>query len=278
MTALRVDAHHHIWSLARGDYFWIDFSNAAQRPLHRDFGTADFEPMRAKWRIDRTVLVQAAPTVEETEYMLALAEATPWIGKVVGWIDFEDSAHRRHLERFARHPKFAGVRPMIQDIPDPDWMLRQEVRWGYDAVVALDLTFDALGHSTHADNFLRLLARYPSMRVVVDHGMKPAIRDNAFEPWAGSMARIAKETGAYCKLSGLVTEARRDWTPEILAPYVRHIMESFGPDRVMWGSDWPVVELAATYDRWRETAEQLIDPKTHDKVFGSTAARFYRLS
>jgi len=275
---LRVDAHHHVWSLARGDYSWIDFSNAAQKPLHRDFATADLEPMRARWRIDRTVLVQAAPTIEETEYMLGIADATPWIGKVVGWIDFEDRSHRRHLERFAKHPKFAGVRPMIHDLADPNWMHRRDVQWGYETVIALGLAFEALGYPLHAENFLRLFERHPTMRVVVDHCMKPAIRDDAFAPWAQSMTRMARETGAFCKLSGLVTETRHGWTPEILAPYVRHVLDSFGPDRVMWGSDWPVVELASTYDKWRETAEQLVDPQAHALVFGGTAARFYRLS
>lgn len=277
MTRFRVDAHHHLWSLARGDYSWIDFSNAAQKPIHRDFAAADFEPIRAKWRIDRTILVQAAPTVEETEFLLGIADQTPWIGKVIGWIDFEDRAHRRRLERFARHPKFAGVRPMIQDIADPDWMHRPDVQWAYEAVAALDLTFEALGYPTHGENFLRLFARHPDMRVVVDHAMKPAIREGAFAPWAQTMSRIAGETGAFCKLSGLVTEAARDWTPETLAPYVRHVLDCFGPERVMWGSDWPVVELACSYDRWRETAEQLVDRQARDAVFGGTAARFYRL-
>jgi L-fuconolactonase len=275
---LRVDAHHHFWSVARGDYSWMDPSNPAQKPILRDFGPADFEGFREKWGIDRTVLVQAAATVEETEYMLGIADATPWVGKVVGWIDFEDRSHRRHLDRFAKHPKFAGVRPMIQDLPDPGWMHRADVQWAYEAVMALNLTFDALGYPIHAENFLRLFERYPSLRVIVDHCMKPAIRDNAFEPWAGTMTRIAKETGAFCKLSGIVTEARPDWTPEILEPYVRHILDAFGPERVMWGSDWPVVELAATYDKWRETAERLIGAEGRELIFGGTAARVYGMS
>jgi L-fuconolactonase len=274
----RVDAHHHFWSVARGDYFWMDPSNPAQKPILRDFGPADFEAFRAKWKIDRTVLVQAAPTIEETEYMLGIADATPWVGKVVGWIDFEDKSHKRHLERFAKHPKFAGVRPMIQDIPDPDWMHREDVQWAYEAIIDLDLTFDALGYPIHSETFLRLFGRYPAMRVVVDHCMKPVIRENRFEPWGQIMTRIARETGVYCKLSGIVTEARPDWTFEAIAPYARHIIEAFGPERVMWGSDWPVVEVAATYEKWRETAERLVGERGRDMIFGGTAAKFYRLS
>jgi L-fuconolactonase len=275
---LRVDAHQHFWSVARGDYFWMDPSNPVQKPILRDFGPSDFAGFREKWNIDRTVVVQAAPTIAETEYLLGIADATPWVGKVVGWIDFEDRSHRRHLERFARHPKFAGVRPMIQDIADPDWMHRPDVQWAYEAITALDLTFDALGYPIHAENFLRLLSRYPAMRAVVDHCMKPAIRQNAFEPWAKNIARIARETGACCKLSGIVTEAGRDWSFETVAPYARHVISAFGAERVMWGSDWPVVEIAAPYNTWRETAERIVDEEDRGMIFGGTAAKFYRLA
>lgn len=274
---MRVDAHQHFWTRSRGDYFWMDPANPAQKPILRDFYPADFEGFRKKWNIDRTVLVQAAPTIEETEYMLGMADATPWIGKVVGWIDFEDETHRRHLERFAKHPKFAGVRPMIQDIPDLDWMFRPDVQWGYDAIIDLDLTFDALGFARHAENFLRLFARYPKMRTVIDHCMKPVIREQQFEPWAATMTRIARETSVFCKLSGIVTEALADWTFDTVAPYGRHVVEAFGPDRVMWGSDWPVVEIAAPYDKWREAAERIVGADGGDKIFGATAAKFYRL-
>ncbi|MEX2080426.1 MAG: amidohydrolase family protein, partial [Dehalococcoidia bacterium] len=161
---------------------------------------------------------------------------------------------------------------------DPDWMHRPDVQWGYEAAVGLDLAFDALGYPIHGENFLRLFARYPTMRVVIDHGMKPAIRDNAFEPWARNITRIATETGAFCKLSGLVTEARPGWTLEVIEPYARHITAAFGPERVMWGSDWPVVELAASYDRWMETAERIVGDQGRDRIFGGTAAEFYRLT
>jgi len=275
---MRVDAHHHFWSRARGDYFWMDPTNPVQAPILRDFAPADLDGFRKHWKIDRTVLVQAAPTIEETEYMLGIADATPWVGKVVGWIDFEDKSHRRHLERFARHPKFAGVRPMIQDIPDPDWMHRPDIRWAYEAVIDLDITFDALGYPIHLENFLRLFSRYPKMRIVIDHCMKPVIRGNEFEPWAGRMSKIAADTGVFCKLSGIVTEAKPDWTYETIAPYARHVISAFGPDRVMWGSDWPVLEIAGTYDRWREAAERIVGDSGADQIFGGTAVAFYRLT
>jgi len=157
-------------------------------------------------------------------------------------------------------------------------MLRADVQWGYAAICALDLTFDALGLPRHLDNFLRLFDRYPKMRVVVDHCMKPEIRNDAFDDWAAKMAAIAEKTGAYCKLSGLATEARSDWDVAKLKPYAQHVIASFGAGRVMWGSDWPVVNLAGGYDSWREAAEAIVTPADRDRIFGGTAKEFYRIS
>jgi L-fuconolactonase len=272
-----VDAHQHFWSPSRGDYHWMN-ANAAVAAIARDILPRHLEPTLKKHAITRTVLVQAAESVEETEYMLGLADATEWIGKVVGWINFEDKSHIRHLQRFAKHPKFAGVRPMIQDIPDPDWMLRTQVQWAYEAIIAHDLTFDALGFPIHLSRFHEIFTRYPTMRVVIDHGMKPIIRHGEFDAWAKAMAAIAETTAVHCKLSGLANEAGADWTPQKLAPYVAHLLKVFGPNRIMWGSDWPVLELAGTYDNWLTTARSLIPQADAPAIFGGTAARFYRLA
>ena len=210
--------------------------------------------------------------------MLGLADATEWIGKVVGWINFEDKSHLKHLQRFAKHPKFAGVRPMIQDIPDPDWMLREQVQWAYEAIIAHDLTFDALGFPVHLPRFHEIFTRYPKMRAVIDHGMKPVIRNGEFDQWAKAIASIAETTSVYCKLSGLANEAGTDWTPQSLAPYIEHLLKIFGPNRLMWGSDWPVLELAGSYDNWLATARSLIPHADAPAIFGGTAARFYRLA
>ena len=186
--------------------------------------------------------------------MLGLADASDSALAVVGWVNFEDAGDRRQLERLARHPKLAGVRPLIQDIPDVDWMLRGDVQWAYQAIIDVDLTFDALGFPPHLDNFLTIFRRYPDLRVVIDHCMKPRIRDYrtepaaAFDDWAEKMSRLADETAAFCKLSGLVTEANEDWTVDDLRPFAGHVLSAFGPERVMWGSDWPVCRNRATYD------------------------------
>lgn len=280
---MRIDSHQHYWQPARGDYGWMPKDDPV---LSRPYFPEDLAPFLRDAGIDRTVLVQAAPTVEETEYMLGLADAMPSVAAVVGWVDFEDRSHLKHLERLKNHPKFVGVRPMIQDIPDVDWMLRPDVQWAYDALVDLDLTFDALGFSRHLANFLTIFNRYPKLRVVVDHCMKPQIRDHgtareelAF--WAEGMRRIAAETDAFCKFSGLVTEAEPGWSVPDLRPYAEVVLGAFGPERIMWGSDWPVSRLRGEYGDWFKAAVTLcggLTEKQRAAVFGGTAARFYRLS
>jgi L-fuconolactonase len=278
MTA-RIDAHQHYWHPQRGDYDWMPMDNAI---LARPYGPGDLTPHLEAHGIAKTVLVQAAATVQETEYMLGIADATPSVAGVVGWIDFERPGDLFHLQRLAKHPKFLGVRPMIQDIPDDNWMLRDDVQWGYRAVIDNDLTFDALGFPRHLANFQTLLTRYPEMRVVIDHCMKPQIRAHSaesFRQWADGMTRLAESTSATCKLSGIVTETD-GWTAEDLRPYVDHVVSAFGPDRVMWGSDWPVCQLQASYDAWRGAAEDLtahLSQDARDMVFGGAAAAFYRI-
>ena len=275
----RIDAHQHFWYPQRGDYDWMPMDNAI---LARPYGPSDLAPMLAAQGIAKTVLVQAAATVGETEYMLGIADATPSVAGVVGWIDFERPEDANHLRRLAQHPKFLGVRPMIQDIPDDGWMLRDDVQWAYQALVDCDLTFDALGFPRHLDHFHTLLCRYPDMRTVIDHCMKPQIRnhsDDGFAHWAAGMTRLAQDTGAVCKLSGIVTECD-GWSIDALRPYVAHVLSAFGPERVMWGSDWPVCRLECSYEDWHAAALSLtqdLSDQARDWVFGGTAAAFYRI-
>ena len=274
-----IDSHHHFWHPARGDYGWMPPDDPV---LSRAYGPADLAPGLAATGVQQTVLVQAAPSVAETEYMLGLADATPHVAKVVGWIDFEDPSQISTLKRLARHPKFAGVRPMIQDLPDDAWMLREEVQWAYRALLDLDLSFDCLGFPRHLAHFHTLLTRYPGMRAVIDHCMKPQFRAHsaeAFRHWADGIARLA-ETGACCKLSGLVTEADKDWTDAVLRPYTDHVIAVFGAGRVMWGSDWPVLRLRCDYTDWHAQAGRLtahLDPADRALLFGGTARQFYRI-
>ena len=277
---MRIDAHQHYWHPARADYGWMPPDDPV---LSRPYRPADLAPSLAAHGIERTVLVQAAPTVEETAYLLGIADADSRVAGVVGWIDFERPSERATLERLATHPKLVGLRPMIQNIPDDTWMLRGDLAWAYEAMAELDLTFDALGFPRHLKPFHALLTRHPRLRVVIDHAMKPRIRDHSperYRHWADGMTALARDTGAFCKLSGLVTEAGPGWTVETLRPYAEHLMEAFGPGRVLWGSDWPVCLRAATYDAWHEAAEALTAALSEDEraaVFGATAARAYCL-
>lgn len=275
-----IDAHHHFWHPARGDYGWMPDDDPV---LSRPYGPADLASALAATGAARTVLVQAAPSTAETEYLLGIADATDHVAAVVGWIDFDDPGQIDTLRRLARHPKFVGVRPMIQDIADDGWMLRDEVQWAYRAICDLDLTFDALGFPRHMANFSALLDRYPGMRTVLDHCLKPQLQGHdatSFAFWAEGMSRLAEGSGAFCKLSGLVTEAASLPPDDLLRPYTDHVLAVFGADRVMWGSDWPVARLRCEYADWYDTALRLsahLSDAARAALFAGTAAAFYRI-
>ena len=275
---MRVDAHQHFWKVDRGDYGWL---TAADTPkLYRDYLPSDLAPLLAAGRIDRTVLVQAAESVAETEFMLALAEATPFVGAVVGWVDFASAAAPGEIARLAQHPRLAGLRPMLQDLPDADWILRADVQPAIRATQAAGLRFDALIKPPQLPALRRLLDRYPDLPVVIDHGAKPRIAEGLIDDWAEHMRAIARDSAAVCKLSGIATEAEPGWTVETLRPYVDVLLDAFGPSRLMFGSDWPVLTENGDYPGWLAAAEALtadLCGAERADVFGGTAARFYGL-
>ncbi|MEX0367035.1 MAG: amidohydrolase [Ruegeria sp.] len=274
---MRIDAHQHFWTLARGDYGWL---TADLEVLYRDFGPEDLTPILKAAGIEGTVLVQAAPTVAETEFMLGLAGRNSFIKGVVGWVDFESPGAPDEITRLAQHPVLVGLRPMIQDIADPDWMLRGDLAPAFAALIGQNLTFDALVLPHHLANLCRLRDRYPQMRVVIDHGAKPRIADGDIRDWAADMTALARDTSAFCKLSGLVTEAAAGWTVDDLKPYVTHLLDTFGPERLIWGSDWPVCTLASSYERWLEATDILLgdlDRAAKSAILGGNATRAYRL-
>ena len=270
-----IDTHQHFWRLERGDYGWLTSSLA---PIYRDFNPEDLRPLLTANGVEATIAVQAAPTEAETAFLLWLAEQHDWILGVVGWIDLEADTAARRITSAARNPQLVGLRPMIQDISDDYWMLGETLRPAIDAMVAADLTFDALVLPQHLKPLAEFRQRYPSLRVVVDHGAKPEIRNQSFQPWAEHMAAIAGFPQTFCKISGLFTEARADQDTEDLRPYVEHILSTFGPERCLWGSDWPVVNLAADYDRWFEsfrTLTQTLSDAQRRQVLGENAAGGY---
>ncbi|MBG6165346.1 L-fuconolactonase [Labrenzia sp. EL_195] len=274
----RIDAHQHFWDIARGDYHWL---TPELGPIYRNFLPSDLAPNLEAHGISGTILVQAAPTLAETRFMLSLADNSPAVKGVVGWVDFESTDAPQIISDLAAHPAIVGLRPMIQDIEDDDWMLRDNLTPAFEALIANDLTFDALTFPRHLENLSALLIRYPDMRVVIDHGSKPLIRDSLIDDWAASMKQLAADTNAFCKLSGLVTEAKPDWSVDDLRPYVDHLLSTFGPQRILWGSDWPVCLLASSYERWVEATETLLNgltPDEKDAVLGLNALRAYGLN
>ncbi|CAG4898449.1 amidohydrolase family protein [Paraburkholderia gardini] len=277
--ATRVDAHQHYWNPDRGDYGWL---TPDLKPLYRTFGPADLAPLRAVEGIDKTVVVQAAPTVDETRYLLDLARNEASIAGVVGWVPLLDDDAPALIAELAREPKFKGVRPMLQDLPDDSWIANPALRPAIEAVIAHDLAFDALIFARHVDALETFIQRFPSLRIVIDHGAKPAIRDGSagWQPWADGIERLARFPQVHCKLSGLATEAAPGWTGATLRPYADHLLAQFGPSRLMWGSDWPVLNLNGDYPMWHAVANALLASLSQtqcDAVFGGNAAAFYRL-
>jgi L-fuconolactonase len=272
---MRIDSHQHFWRVNRGDYFWM---SPDVEVLYRDYGPEDLQPLLARHDIDRTILVQAAPTVAETEFMLEIAEAAPFVAGVVGWVEFSDPDAAQTIERLAGNPLIVGFRPMVQDIPDDDWLLRPDLAVAFRTLVEQRLVFDALVLPRHLSRALVVADRYPDLSIVIDHGAKPFIREGLLDPWRADMAAMAARPNTLCKLSGLVTEARAQWAVDDLRPYVDHLLKVFGPERLLWGSDWPVVNLAGGYDRWREAALELLASLSDAEraaILGGNAARIY---
>ena len=275
IDAPRIDAHQHFWRLARGDYVWItpDFA-----PLHRDHEPSDLRPLLDAAGIDGTIRVQAAATEAETDHMLGLAARHDWILDVIGWTDFDAADAPARITAMAGRAKLVGLRLMIQSIPEDGWMLRDALALAFAAMVERELRFDTLVPPRHLGRLMRLMERHPDLPVVIDHGAKPRIADGRMQPWADDMARLAREPGALCKLSGLVTEAAAGWPADALWPYIHHLLDGFGPDRLMFGSDWPVLNLAGDCAGWARIAREAVAPlgaAAEAAIFGGTARRFY---
>jgi L-fuconolactonase len=274
-----IDAHQHYWDPARGDYEWL---TPELKILYRPFGPADLTPLREQAGIERTVVVQAAPTIDETRYLLDLARNEPSIAGVVGWVPLLLPNAPALIEALAREPKFKGVRPMLQDLPDHGWIANPDLAPAIEALIAHDLAFDALIYARHVEYIEIFAKRFPTLRIVVDHGAKPPIRyrQAGFQVWKDAITRLASLPQVHCKLSGLATEASPGWTEDTLRPYVDHLLASFGPARVMWVSDWPVLDLNGDYLLWHSVATTLLASLSDAEraaVFGENAAAFYRL-
>lgn len=286
----RIDSHQHFWRPARGDYTWLRADVPALAPLLRDFMPADLQPLLHSHGVSRTVLVQAADSEAETDFMLGLAGSRHEIAGVVGWVDLGRADAAASLERMARHPKFKGVRPMLQDLPEDDWIARRPHPDAVDAMLKLGLRFDALVNPRHLPWLLQFAKRWPQLPMVIDHGAKPPVgaQDGEdFARWRDGIAALAALPQVCCKFSGLWTEAppsvQRDAEvlTRVLRPVWDHLLACFGPSRLMWGSDWPVLTLAGDYAGWIAASQACIgslSASEQAQVWHGTAQRFYGLA
>ena len=287
----RTDAHQHFWQIARGDYAWLRADDPAVAPLVRDFMPEALAPLLRAHGVTRTVLVQATDSVAETEFMLTLAAAHDFVAGVVGWVDLAGADAAATLERLAAHTRIKGVRPMLQDLPAADWIVDAPRPEAMHTLQRLGLRFDALVKPRQLAPLARFARAWPDLPVVIDHAAKPPLasawNDAAMQAWRRDMAALAALPQVACKISGLLTElspadrASRARSTDRLRPVVDALLGWFGPQRLMWGSDWPVLTLAGGYDDWIAVSDALLVPLAdHERaqVLHGTAQRFYGLA
>ena len=272
---MRIDAHHHLWTLARGDYGWLTPDLA---PIYRDFQLSDLAPHLSAVGIEGTILVQAAPTEAETMFLLDIAENAELVRGVVGWTDFDAADGVARIDALAARNLLVGLRPMVQDIGDDDWLLGPALAPLLAAMARNGLVFDALVLPRHLPKLLRVIGSHPDLEFVLDHCGKPRLATGEMAIWQRDITLLAEHPNIVCKLSGLVTEAAPDWQIADLRQAVDHVLACFGPQRMLWGSDWPVVNLAGGYAKWFAAAETLLADLSPDEkadIFGGSAARIY---
>lgn len=275
---MHIDAHQHFWIYKPEEYDWIDQSMAR---LRRDFLPGDLGPERQKAGFQGSIAVQARQSLEETRWLLELADGDPSIMGVVGWVDLRSSEVHSQLATFARNSKLVGVRHIVQSEPDDHFLLREEFLRGIGMLEEFNLTYDILIYPKHLPVAAQLVERFPKQRFVLDHLAKPHIKAGEIEPWATGIRRLAEFPNVYCKLSGLVTEADwQSWKPEQIAPYLDVAFDAFGPERLMIGSDWPVCLVAASYEAAAGVVKKYLlqfSADIRDKVLGENAGHFWKL-
>lgn len=273
-----IDAHQHFWRVGENGFSWPTPDLAT---IHRDFGPADLAAVGAPVGLTGCVLVQSQPDERDTDWLLELATDEPLVLGVVGWVDLASPDAPARIARLSQNPKLRGLRPMLQSLDDDAWIAAPGLDPALDAMVAHGLSLDALVLTRHLPHLLTLARRRPELAIVIDHGAKPPIavgdEDGA---WARGVAALAAQPQVFCKLSGLLTEAAPGQGVQALSPYVAHLVAAFGPERLMWGSDWPVLNLAGDYGGWLALARDLsglTDSADLAALFGGTSRRFYRI-
>jgi len=273
-----VDSHQHFWQVGRFDYPWM---SPDVEVLYRDYLPAALAPVLNRNGVDKTIVVQASNSLEETRWLLNLSEHNAFIGGVVGWVDLRSPDVAHQLDQFAAHPKFKGVRHLVEAEPADDWLTQQNTLNGLRELSSRGLSYDLLVHTRHLEYAKKVADECPELDLVVDHLAKPPVALREIDEWAREMKEIASRPNVWCKLSGLITEADwANWRVEDLRPYVEKVLEYFGPARMMFGSDWPVCLLAASYYQVLESFEILLaglDEKDRRRVLSESAIEFYRI-
>ena len=273
-----VDSHQHFWELSRGDYSWLSKEN---KPLYRNFFPENLIELIKEKNISKTVIVQAADTVAETEFILGIADNNEFVAGVVGWVNFENKNVKNDIDRLAQNKFLKGFRPMIHDIVNDNWMLKDNISEGINYLVEKNLTFDALVRPQHLNNLINFAKKYPNLPIVIDHIAKPKIVYGEIEKWKDNMKELSHYENVYCKFSGILTEVGKNYTKSQIDPYVEFIFEVFTPKKLMWGSDWPVLTIAENYSDWFNLAMNYCNILSNNEkldIFSNTAINFYSLT
>ena len=276
---LMIDSHQHFWQLGRFDYPWMSSDLGV---LYRDYLPHDLAPILQQNGVDKTVLVQASNSVAESRWLLELAGANSFIAGVVGWVDLMSAGIDAQLDELCAHPKFKGVRHLVESETNDDWLIQPPALSGLKKLSARGCAYDLLVHTRHLKYVPQVADACPELSLVVDHLAKPPIARHELNEWAEVLKPVAAYPNMHCKLSGLVTEANwTSWQTDDLRPFVDHALNLFGPDRMRFGSDYPVCLLASSYDRVLESFQELLKDLSaddRDKIFSNNAKRFYRLT
>ena len=271
---MKIDAHQHFWQYDPEQYPWIPKGSA----LHRTWLPADLAALQAPLGLAGSVAVQARQSLAETDWLLSLADNDPIIKAVVGWVDLRSPDLRADLERLTRHPKFTGVRHVVQDEPDDHFLTRPEFTAGIAQLQEFRLTYDLLIFPHQLPAAIQLAQKFPAQPFVLDHIAKPSIKSETISPWRDQIRQLAACPNVHCKLSGIITEADHlAWKAADIRPYLDIIFDAFGPARLMWGSDWPVCLLAGTYEQTYRLIRDY-SGQDHDNIFGETCAQFYNIT
>jgi L-fuconolactonase len=273
-----IDSHQHFWQVGRFDYPWMTSDLGV---LYRDYLPHDLAPIIEACGVTRTVLVQASNSVAESHWLLNLADENSFIAGVVGWVDLMSPIVDPQLDELSAHPKFKGVRHLVESEPSDDWLIQPFALSGLRQLSRYGLTYDLLVHTRHLKYVPQVVEAVPELSFVIDHLAKPPIANNEIKEWSQALKPLASYPNVHCKLSGLVTEANwTSWQTDDLRPYVEYALELFGADRLMFGSDYPVCLLAASYDRVLDAFQEILEPLSdaeREKIFSNNAAEFYRL-